>query len=79
MTATLMTDLTVEDICKGFVYNELEGKGLFGWGGRLVIQPEYQRNYIYNDHVAAWSKGGATDAANCQMLCKTHNRAKGNR
>jgi len=31
------------------------------------------------DHVTAWSKGGATDADNCQMLCKTHNRAKGNR
>jgi len=31
------------------------------------------------DHVAAWSKGGSTDAKNCQMLCKTHNRAKGNR
>ena len=31
------------------------------------------------DHVAAWSKGGATDISNCQMLCKTHNRAKGNR
>lgn len=31
------------------------------------------------DHVTAWSKGGATDIANCQMLCKTHNRAKGNR
>ena len=31
------------------------------------------------DHVEAWSKGGATDSANCQMLCKTHNRAKGNR
>lgn len=31
------------------------------------------------DHVAAWSKGGVTDAQNCQMLCKTHNRAKGNR
>jgi hypothetical protein len=31
------------------------------------------------DHVAAWSKGGATVAGNCQMLCKTHNRAKGNR
>ncbi|PKN96436.1 MAG: HNH endonuclease, partial [Chloroflexi bacterium HGW-Chloroflexi-5] len=31
------------------------------------------------DHVAAWSKGGATDYKNCQMLCKTHNRAKGNR
>jgi len=31
------------------------------------------------DHVAAWSKSGATDINNCQMLCKTHNRAKGNR
>lgn len=31
------------------------------------------------DHVTAWSKGGATDISNCQMLCSTHNRAKGNR
>lgn len=31
------------------------------------------------DHVAAWSKGGATDIKNCEMLCKTHNRAKGNK
>lgn len=31
------------------------------------------------DHVTAWSKGGATDISNCQMLCKTHNRAKGNK
>jgi len=31
------------------------------------------------DHVTAWSKGGATDISNCQMLCRTHNRAKGNR
>ena len=31
------------------------------------------------DHVTAWSKGGVTDIENCQMLCKTHNRAKGNR
>ena len=31
------------------------------------------------DHVTAWSKGGATDIDNCQMLCKTHNRAKGNK
>ena len=31
------------------------------------------------DHVVAWSKGGATSIKNCQMLCKTHNRAKGNR
>ncbi len=31
------------------------------------------------DHVTAWSKGGATEIKNCQMLCKKHNRAKGNR
>ena len=31
------------------------------------------------DHVAAWSKGGSTDIKNCEMLCQTHNRAKGNR
>jgi hypothetical protein len=31
------------------------------------------------DHVVAWSKGGETNIRNCQMLCKTHNRAKGNR
>jgi len=31
------------------------------------------------DHVAAWSKGGDSSATNCQMLCTTHNRVKGNR
>ena len=31
------------------------------------------------DHVSAWSKGGKTTSKNCEMLCKTHNRAKGNR
>ncbi len=30
------------------------------------------------DHVTAWSKGGSTSAKNCQMLCKSHNRSKGN-
>lgn len=49
MKTTLRTDLTIEDICQGFVYNDYEGKGLYGWNGQLVIQPEYQRNYIYND------------------------------
>ena len=47
MKTILRTDITIEDICKGFVYNELEGKGLFGLSGKLVIQPEYQRNYLY--------------------------------
>jgi 5-methylcytosine-specific restriction endonuclease McrA len=31
------------------------------------------------DHVAAWSKGGSTTPENCQMLCKNHNRSKGNK
>jgi uncharacterized protein with ParB-like and HNH nuclease domain len=49
MITKLRTDLTINDICNGFVYNELEGKGLFGLSGKLTIQPEYQRNYIYAD------------------------------
>ena len=49
MKTTLRIDLTIKDICEGFVYNELEGKGLFGLAGKLTIQPEYQRNYIYAD------------------------------
>ena len=47
MKTTLKTNITVKEICEGFVYNELEGKGLFGLSGELTIQPEYQRNYIY--------------------------------
>lgn len=48
MKTTLHTEWTVRDLCQGFVYNEYEGKGLFGLHGRLTIQPEYQRHYIYN-------------------------------
>ena len=64
MTTMLLTDLTVADICDGFIYNELEGKGLFGWGGKLVIQPEYQRNYIYAD--------GRRDVAVVESLLKRY-------
>lgn len=39
----------------------------------------WKLNEMDADHVTAWSKGGATDIKNCQMLCKTHNRAKGNK
>ena len=49
MKTSLRTEITVKDICEGFIYNELEGKGLFGLAGKLTIQPEYQRNYIYAD------------------------------
>lgn len=61
MLTTLKT-YTVQDICNGFVYNELEGKGLFGLGGKLTIQPEYQRNYIYAD--------GKKDVAVIQSILK---------
>lgn len=49
MNTILKTEITVRDICEGFIYNESEGKGLFGLSGKLTIQPEYQRNYIYAD------------------------------
>ena len=39
----------------------------------------YKFDEMDADHVTAWSKGGATTLANCEMLCKTHNRSKGNR
>ena len=49
MITTLHTDWTVGDVCKGFIYDKNENKGLFGLDGQLIIQPEYQRNYIYGD------------------------------
>lgn len=64
MNTTLKTSITVEDICEGFVYNELEGKGLFGLSGKLTIQPEYQRNYIYS------SDGGKREAAVIESILK---------
>ncbi|HBJ76984.1 MAG TPA: HNH endonuclease [Porphyromonadaceae bacterium] len=46
---TTLHKISIKEICEGFYYNEIEGKGLYGMGGKLVIQPEYQRNYIYAD------------------------------
>ena len=62
MLTELKTEITIADICNGFVYNEYEGKGLFGLSGKLVIQPEYQRNYIYAD--------GKKDVAVIQSILK---------
>ena len=64
MKTTLRTDITVADICNGFVYNQSEGKGLFGLSGTLTIQPEYQRNYVYAD------KGGKRETAVIDSLLK---------
>ena len=49
MKTILKTTYSVKEICEGFVYNELEERGLFGLNGKLTIQPEYQRHYIYAD------------------------------
>ena len=46
---TTLTEYTVQQISEGFVYNVREGRGLYGLNGKLTIQPEYQRNYIYAD------------------------------
>jgi len=43
--------VTIADIVEGFEYNEHDEKGLYGLNGRLVIQPEYQRRYIYGDGI----------------------------
>lgn len=51
MQTKLKSEITIKKICDGFVYNELEGKGLFGLSGKLTIQPEYQRHYIYADGI----------------------------
>ena len=64
MKTTLMTNITANEICDGFIYNELEGKGLFGLAGRLTIQPEYQRNYIYAE------EGGRREAAVIESILK---------
>jgi len=64
MNTILRTDITVKEICNGFVYNELEGKGLFGLAGKLTIQPEYQRNYIYA------SDGGKREIAVIESILK---------
>ncbi len=39
----------------------------------------YKQNEMEADHVTAWSKHGDSTLDNCEMLCKTHNAAKGNR
>lgn len=61
---TELKHYSVEKVIDGFVYNELEGKGLFGLSGKLTIQPEYQRNYIYA------SDGGKREIAVINSILK---------
>ncbi|PZO73075.1 MAG: HNH endonuclease [Mesorhizobium amorphae] len=66
MKTTLRTDITIRQITAGFEYSELEGKGLYGLGGRLTIQPEYQRNFIYAD------KGGERERAVVESVLRDY-------
>jgi hypothetical protein len=59
---TELKSYTVRQISEDFTYNSLEEKGLFGLAGKLTIQPEYQRSYIYAD--------GKRDAAVIHSLLK---------
>ena len=47
---TILKQYTVRELCDGFQYSDVDGKGLYGLGGQLTIQPEYQRNYLYSDN-----------------------------
>lgn len=47
MKTIFNNELTIRELVEGFQYNEHEGKGLYGMNGKLLIQPEYQRNFIY--------------------------------
>ena len=72
---------------EGYVFRKPENE--VSCDEKIISEKEYRRKSglaMYEkkfghtgEHVAAWSKGGATDISNCQMLCKSHNRAKGNR
>lgn len=62
MMKTELKQYTVEQVTEGFFYNELEARGVYGLNGGLVIQPEYQRHYIYGD--------GKRDAAVIESLLK---------
>ena len=86
--AKLLNIRIFEDSVKKTVYarqtNEAREQGISNCpecakGHDNVRTKIYKFNEMDADHVTAWSKGGATDINNCQMLCKTHNRAKGNR
>jgi hypothetical protein len=46
----------------------------YAWEGPVTEADVYKAGTL-----AARSLGGKTSPDNCQMLCKTHNRSKGNR
>lgn len=60
-----------------------EAKGVSNCSACAMGQGEkaahiYKPKEMDADHVTAWSKGGDSTLANCEMLCIFHNRSKGN-
>ena len=64
------------------------GKRLFNDDDKSVVYKKSQKccypgctitnyNDLEKDHITPWSKGGRTIVDNLQLLCKTHNAAKG--
>lgn len=47
-------------------------KAIDGYSGKA----EYGIDEMEADHIIPWSKGGKTEEANCQLLCKYHNGHK---
>ncbi len=47
---TTLKEYTVKELCEGFTFSNTDGKGLYGLAGKLTIQPEYQRNYLYSEN-----------------------------
>jgi hypothetical protein len=56
------------------------------YSGPFVTKAKEEFSNSQNANIQKWSayirgsaKGGDSSAKNCEMLCSTHNRAKGNR
>ena len=88
-TDTKLLEIRVfDDVTKQTVYKQQTAKaketGLSNCS-YCAVGHNANKNKIWNlkdmdaDHVTAWSKSGATDIKNCELLCKTHNQAKGNK
>ena len=57
---------TIKELCEGFTFSQIDGKGLYGLAGKLTIQPEYQRNYLYSE------KNGVKEVAVIDSLLKEY-------
>lgn len=88
-TDTKLLDIRIfDDVTKKTVYKKQTSKAqekgcsncpLCALGNDNNARRIYKLTEMDADHVTAWSNGGQTDISNCTMLCKTHNRAKGNK